>query len=90
MAERGNTIFRMMMMIHRYRLYTCRCKVTTDFMQVLTKDSRIWQKICEVVEGDGRNNAGVEWTRPLSTSDVIDYEYYLLKNICDMSRRTFN
>ena len=50
----------MMMMIHRYRLYTCRCKVTTDFMQVLTKDSRIWQKICEVVEGDGRNNAGVD------------------------------
>ena len=32
----------------------------------------------------------LEWTMPLSTSDVIDYEYYLLKNICDMSRRTFN
>ena len=29
-------------------------------MQVLTKDSRIWQKICEVVEGDRRNNAGVD------------------------------
>ena len=30
------------------------------------------------------------WTRPLSTRDVIDYKYYLLKNVFNMSRRTFN
>ena len=31
-------------------------KLTTDYMRVLTKDSRMRQKICEVVEGDRRNN----------------------------------
>ena len=29
-------------------------------------------------------------TRALSTRDVIDYKYYLLKNVFNMSRRTFN
>ena len=37
-------------------------KLTTDYMRVLTKDSRMRQKICEVVEWDRRNNAGVDKT----------------------------
>ena len=35
------------------------------------------------------NVTTLEWTRALSTRDVIDYKYYLLKNVF-MSRRTFN
>ena len=34
--------------------------MTTDYMRVLTKDSRMRQKICEVVEWDRRNYAGVD------------------------------
>ena len=37
-------------------------KLTTDYMRVLTKDSRMRQKICEVVEWDRRNNPGVDKT----------------------------
>ena len=63
-AERGNMIIRMMMMMMMIIQYCTLAgvKLTTEYMQVLTKDSRMRQKICEVVEWDRRNNAGVDKT----------------------------
>ena len=63
-AERGNMIIRMMMMVMMIIQYCTLAgvKLTTEYMQVLTKDSRMRQKICEVVEWDRRNNAGVDKT----------------------------
>ena len=54
-AERGNMIIRMMMM-----MIIQIADLAKEYTQVLTKDSRMRQKICEVVEGDRRNNAGVD------------------------------
>ena len=50
-AERGNMIIRMMMM-----MIIQIADLAKEYTQVLTKDSRMRQKICEVVEGDRRNN----------------------------------